>query len=207
MAIAKETCAGLWMVIVMIVMMMTTTTPSCHAWLIPTTTTSTTRHQSLSRMYANHKHIQSFLVPTGSSSSSTATTTTDFSDTTSSLANQCSRRRLLTTTTTTSCVLFGTLLTGVGTPTVAQAVQPKNEALCGTGFFENIWQYKCTDLGDIQDEGIPSTLSLEQQGATDSLLDKLNLQLDEEDAPNNERTNEPKSKAAASSASRNDTGE
>jgi hypothetical protein len=182
---------------------MMATPPSCHAWSMPAMTT--TRRLSL-RIYADRKSSQSFLVPTGSSSSSTSSSSSSSSTTTptadasscTSLAHPSSRRRLLTTTTTKGSVLFGFLL-AVGKPTAAQAVKPKNEALCGTGFFENIWQYKCTELGDIQDEGIPSTLSPEQQGATDSLMGKLNLQQDE-DVPT-DRTNEPKSNTATSTAS------
>jgi hypothetical protein len=44
----------------------------------------------------------------------------------------------------------------------AQAVKPRNEMLCGTGFFTNIWQYKCTDLGDIEDEGKIKAMSAEE---------------------------------------------
>jgi hypothetical protein len=61
----------------------------------------------------------------------------------------------------------------------AHARQPKNEALCGTGFFENIYQYKCTEIGDIEDEGKAASLSQQEQGATDSLLSKLQLVLEE----------------------------
>jgi len=54
-------------------------------------------------------------------------------------------------------------------------VQDRNEALCGTGFYTNIWQYKCTDLGDISDEGSAKGLSASEEGAADSLLSKLDL--------------------------------
>jgi hypothetical protein len=57
----------------------------------------------------------------------------------------------------------------------ALAVQPRNELLCGTGFFTNIWQYKCTDLGDIEDEGKIKTLSIEEEAHMDSLMDKLGM--------------------------------
>lgn len=55
----------------------------------------------------------------------------------------------------------------------AYAVKDRNEALCGTGFYTNIWQYKCTDLGDIEDEGLGKEMSSSEQGAADSLMSKL----------------------------------
>jgi hypothetical protein len=58
-------------------------------------------------------------------------------------------------------------------PGPAVAVQERNEAFCGTGFFTNIWQYKCTDLGDISDEGVRKELSAAEATATDALLSKL----------------------------------
>jgi hypothetical protein len=63
----------------------------------------------------------------------------------------------------------------LGVPSMANAVKERNEALCGTGFFTNIWQYKCTDIGDIADEGVPKDLSSSEQGATESLMSKFNL--------------------------------
>lgn len=63
----------------------------------------------------------------------------------------------------------------LGVPSMAHAVKERNEALCGTGFFTNIWQYKCTDIGDIADEGVPKDLSSSEQGATESLMSKFNL--------------------------------
>jgi hypothetical protein len=67
-------------------------------------------------------------------------------------------------------------LWGLATPET-HALQERNEALCGTGFFTNIWQYKCTDLGDIEDEGMAKELSHEDQGTVDSLMAKLNLEI------------------------------
>jgi hypothetical protein len=58
-------------------------------------------------------------------------------------------------------------------PGPAAAIQERNEVLCGTGFFTNIWQYKCTDLGDISDEGVRKELSAAETTATDALLSKL----------------------------------
>lgn len=60
----------------------------------------------------------------------------------------------------------------------ANALQERNDALCGTGFYTNIWQYKCTVVGDIEDEGIPKDLSAEDQGTVDSLMSKLNIESD-----------------------------
>jgi hypothetical protein len=57
----------------------------------------------------------------------------------------------------------------------AQAVKPRNEMLCGTGFFTNIWQYKCTDLGDIEDEGKIKAMSTEEESKMDSLMGKLSM--------------------------------
>jgi hypothetical protein len=57
----------------------------------------------------------------------------------------------------------------------AQAVKPRNEMLCGTGFFTNIWQYKCTDLGDIEDEGKIKAMSAEEETKMDSLMGKLSM--------------------------------
>ena len=64
---------------------------------------------------------------------------------------------------------------GIATPATS-ALQERNEALCGTGFFTNIWQYKCTDLGDIEDEGVAKELSDQDQGTVDSLMAKLNFE-------------------------------
>jgi hypothetical protein len=61
----------------------------------------------------------------------------------------------------------------LSTTSPALALQEKNEALCNTGFFTNIWQYKCTDLGDIEDEGKSRKLSSSEESATESLMSKL----------------------------------
>lgn len=66
-------------------------------------------------------------------------------------------------------------------PASAKALKPRNEALCGTGFFENIWQFKCTELGDIEDEGKATGFAQsDDQRTADSLLSKLLLLGDEE---------------------------
>jgi hypothetical protein len=57
----------------------------------------------------------------------------------------------------------------------ASALQKRNEALCGTGFFTNIWQYKCTDLGDIEDEGRSRAMSAEETAKLEGLAGKLSI--------------------------------
>ena len=61
------------------------------------------------------------------------------------------------------------------THSVANALQERNEALCSTGFFTNIWQYKCTVVGDIEDEGVAKELSSDDERTVDSLLSKLSI--------------------------------
>eukprot|EP00562_Extubocellulus_spinifer_P030437 CAMPEP_0178704334 /NCGR_PEP_ID=MMETSP0699-20121125/14120_1 /TAXON_ID=265572 /ORGANISM="Extubocellulus spinifer, Strain CCMP396" /LENGTH=178 /DNA_ID=CAMNT_0020351665 /DNA_START=180 /DNA_END=717 /DNA_ORIENTATION=+ len=60
-------------------------------------------------------------------------------------------------------------------PNPAFALKPNNEALCGTGFFTNIAQYKCTDIGDISDEGRSRQMSSEEESKLDSLMGKFDL--------------------------------
>jgi hypothetical protein len=70
------------------------------------------------------------------------------------------------------------LVVSLGTitfPQPATALKPRNEQLCGTGFFTNFQEYKCTEIGDISDEGRRTSLSASEEGAADSLLSKLNL--------------------------------
>ena len=64
----------------------------------------------------------------------------------------------------------------LGLSSPAFALQEKNEALCGTGFFTNIWQYKCTEIGDIEDEGESKALSTNEESSIDSLMTKFNLE-------------------------------
>lgn len=58
----------------------------------------------------------------------------------------------------------------------ATALQPRNEALCGTGFFTNIALYKCTEIGDISDEGKSQPLSSLEEGSLQSLMGKLGME-------------------------------
>lgn len=60
-------------------------------------------------------------------------------------------------------------------PPVASALEKRNEALCGTGFFTNIAQYKCTDIGDISGDGKAKELSKDEETSVESLMDKLGL--------------------------------
>jgi hypothetical protein len=55
----------------------------------------------------------------------------------------------------------------------AFAIKERNDMLCDTGFFTNIAQWYCTDLGDISDEGATKELSRAEQKATDALLFKM----------------------------------
>ena len=70
-----------------------------------------------------------------------------------------------------------------GSPLPALALKPRNEQLCGTGFFTNFLEYRCTDIGDISDEGQRTGLSESEAGAADSLMSKLKLDLDDGDVP------------------------
>lgn len=79
------------------------------------------------------------------------------------------RRRFLASA---AASAFGVM---VSVPPPAEAVKERNEALCNTGFFTNIAQYRCTPVGNIWDEGQKTSLSVEEEGATDSLLSKFNL--------------------------------
>ena len=62
----------------------------------------------------------------------------------------------------------------------ADALKPQNEALCGTGFFEHIYEYKCTAIGDIEDEGSVKAMSSDEVGLTDSLMEKLGFSLQDD---------------------------
>jgi hypothetical protein len=66
----------------------------------------------------------------------------------------------------------------ISPPRIALALKPRNEQLCGTGLFTNYLEYRCTDLGDISDEGHRTSFSAKEEGVADSLLGKLNLDLD-----------------------------
>jgi cell division protein FtsI/penicillin-binding protein 2 len=58
----------------------------------------------------------------------------------------------------------------------ASALEARNEVLCGTGFFTNIAQYKCTDIGDISDEGKAKKMNEQELGSMESLLGKMGVE-------------------------------
>lgn len=64
-------------------------------------------------------------------------------------------------------------------PLPSWALKPRNEQLCGTGLFTNFLEYRCTEIGDISDEGQRTSLSASESGAADSLMSKLNLDIEE----------------------------
>jgi hypothetical protein len=75
----------------------------------------------------------------------------------SSLTSTFSRRLWLRNL---SAAAFSSVATKVVWPAgPAWALKPRNEALCGTGLFTNFLEYRCTDLGDISDEGQKTSFS------------------------------------------------
>jgi hypothetical protein len=92
-----------------------------------------------------------------------------------------SRRRFLPTTITTSTcdsVNLVTIIFAIVTltfPSNAPALQPRNEPMCSTGLFEHFMEYKCTPIGDIQDEGISKELTSVEEQTTNSLMLKLGI--------------------------------
>ena len=101
--------------------------------------------------------------------------------------------------------LFGLLS---ATP-AAHALKKKNEALCGTGFFEHIYEYKCTAIGDIEDEGTSKGLSQSETGLTDSLMGKLDLGSDAVFVGDNNSSSgntKPKNQAAAAASTETKSG-
>jgi hypothetical protein len=57
----------------------------------------------------------------------------------------------------------------------AKALQEKNDVLCGTGFFTHIFEYKCTEIGDIEDEGTSKGLSSTEESSIDALMSKFDV--------------------------------
>ena len=55
------------------------------------------------------------------------------------------------------------------------ALEARNEIVCGTGFFTNIAQYKCTEIGDISDEGKVKTVNADEVKSMESLLGKMGI--------------------------------
>lgn len=87
------------------------------------------------------------------------------------------------------------MVLATGNPQPAMALKERNEALCGTGFFTNIALYKCTDIGDISDEGKSPPLSTTEEGSMQSLLGKMGMEdvvfVDEKESKN-KKNNENK---------------
>jgi hypothetical protein len=77
-------------------------------------------------------------------------------------------------------------------PPPAQAIQERNELLCGTGFFTNIGQWYCTELGNIADEGKSGELSKQQDQTADSLMSKLGLSDSSESESSDKKSNAEK---------------
>ena len=110
--------------------------------------------------YACVSSVQS-LVPETSPSSKTLTPT-------SAKSKLLNRRNLIRSLS--SAALSGSVLLSSQS---AMALKPNNEALCGTGFFTNIAQYKCTDIGDISDEGQSRKTTAEEESRLDGLMSKF----------------------------------
>ena len=83
-----------------------------------------------------------------------------------------SRRGLLKST---HDVVAASIVATMTLSTNAYALQPRNEPLCATGLFEHFMEYKCTPIGDIQDEGIGKELTKVEEQTTNSLLSKLGI--------------------------------
>ena len=64
---------------------------------------------------------------------------------------------------------------GLNGKSAAAALEARNEMLCGTGFFTNIYQYKCTELGDISDEGKAKKMNIQELGSMESLMGKMGV--------------------------------
>lgn len=77
--------------------------------------------------------------------------------------------------TNTLAIFTSTCVTTICTTNQAQALQERNEALCGTGFFEHFNEFKCTPIGDISDEGNTKKLSDNEVERVDSLMGKLGM--------------------------------
>ena len=94
-------------------------------------------------------------------------------------------------------------LVGLAAPTPAHALKKRNEALCGTGFFEHIYEYKCTAIGDIQDEGYSKALNQAESGLTDGLMGKLRLDSGDNFQEVSNKDTIPKSEAAKQDTNNN----
>ena len=87
----------------------------------------------------------------------------------------CNSRRKLLTTAFNACAVSSMSIAATTPTTAAYALQPRNEQFCSTGLFEHFMEYKCTPIGDIQDEGIGKELTNVEEQTTNSLLSKLGI--------------------------------
>lgn len=82
----------------------------------------------------------------------------------------------------------------VGAP-AARAVKPRNEALCDTGLFDNFLEYRCTPLGNIEDEGAGRKMSETEESTTSSLMSKLMMDQNIDSSSLDEKTNNDSSRS------------
>ncbi len=64
-------------------------------------------------------------------------------------------------------------------PKPSEALQSKNDKLCGTGLFEHFQEYRCTAIGNILDEGTSKDMNNKEVGLADSLMGKLGVTTDD----------------------------
>jgi hypothetical protein len=115
-----------------------------------------------------------------------------------------SRRHLLAKSS--SVIAAGSFLWATVAVPSAVALKPRNEQLCGTGFFTNIWEYRCTDIGDISDEGTKVGFSKGEQGAAESLMAKFQWNNDDVTVPEGESTSTATSSSITSTSSKGKAG-
>ena len=110
----------------------------------------------------------------------------------SSSSSSPARRSLLALMipTTTTVLLFN--------DEASNALEPRNEVLCGTGFFTNIAQYKCTEIGDISNDGKVKKIKQEEQATMDSLLAKMGVEDSVDDDVQDQSKEKQKQKGAVS---------
>ncbi len=128
------------------------------------------------RMLAEAKSISDIFV----GQSATVTSVLEHSQTVSTHQEHtnhkvCNSRRKLLTTTFNACAVSSVSIAATAPKTAAYALQPRNEQFCSTGLFEHFMEYKCTPIGDIQDEGIGKEFTNVEEQTTNSLLSKLGI--------------------------------
>jgi len=150
--------------------------------------------------------VQSLAVPEARPSSTPPpprTTTTTTTAAAAAARSEAFNRRSLLRALSSLTVSGNLLLNARGTNRPALALKPNNEALCGTGFFTNIAQYKCTDIGDISDEGRSRKTTAEEDGRLDGLMAKFG-DLDASSSGSGAGAGSESSDAAAASSSSGD---